>query len=503
MGSPLLGACLWVLCHLLSHLPPAEGAKTMSCGPHSCSTQSCCLAQARDPNGTRGVCGCPPGMTPTLQNTTIICQAPPCTVPTLEEARSKCRDPQGALGNRSCIQKYLTAKCAEPTEEDLKVGGPHTRDRSPTRVPPQKVLPQLKAGAGAGPEGTAALLLSTEALVLQAALGALSRNASANASVIPLFFSTPIMEVSASGVSSCDAPTLELRAGGQRLALACGAVLGSGSSAALALIAYRGEVVLTGGGRRRLNSRLVGAAVEKRDGPFRGSVNVTLQHLAALEAGEEPFCVFWQMVGTEGGWNRSGCTRVEGDAQHSVCSCTHLSTFAILVALHPVAETFALTVVTYVGMSVSLLCLFLAIVTFMLCRSLWSVSVTLHLHLSICLFAAHLLFLVAVTRTANRLMCAITAGFLHYLFLACFAWMFLEGLHLFLTVRNLRVLNYGSAGRFRRGYIYLVGYGVPAIVVGVSAAAYPRGLRHHGLLLAEHRKRLRLEFPRSHLPHHP
>ncbi|XP_064293195.1 adhesion G protein-coupled receptor E3-like [Phalacrocorax carbo] len=249
----------------------------------------------------------------------------------------------------------------------------------------------------------------------------------------------------------------------------------AGSSAALALIAYRGEVLLAGGGRQRLNSHLVGAALEKRDGPFRGSANVTLRHLAALEAGEEPLCVFWQTVGTEGGWSRSGCTRVEGDAQHSVCTCTHLSTFAILMALHPVAATFALTVVTYVGMSVSLLCLSLAIVTFILCRSLWSVSVTLHLHLSICLFAAHLLFLVAVTRTANRLTCAITAGFLHYLFLAAFAWMFLEGLHLFLTVRNLRVLNYASSGRFRRGYIYLVGYGVPAIVVGVSAAAYPRG----------------------------
>uniref|UniRef100_A0A8C0F5I9 G-protein coupled receptors family 2 profile 2 domain-containing protein n=1 Tax=Bubo bubo TaxID=30461 RepID=A0A8C0F5I9_BUBBB len=36
-----------------------------------------------------------------------------------------------------------------------------------------------------------------------------------------------------------------------------------------------------------------------------------------------------------------------------------------------------------------------------------------------------------------QLACAITAGFLHYLFLACFTWMFLEGLNLFLTVRNL------------------------------------------------------------------
>ncbi|XP_009321435.1 PREDICTED: putative EGF-like module-containing mucin-like hormone receptor-like 4, partial [Pygoscelis adeliae] len=132
-------------------------------------------------------------------------------------------------------------------------------------------------------------------------------------------------------------------------------------------------------------------------------------------------------------------------------------------------ESFALTVVTYVGMSASLVCLFLAIITFLLCRSLWSVSVTLHLQLSICLFAASLLFLVAVPRPANKLACAIMAGFLHYLFLACFTGMFLEGLHLFLTVRNLRVLNYASTSHFRKRYIYPVGYGMPAILVAISA----------------------------------
>ncbi|NWH69203.1 AGRE1 protein, partial [Geococcyx californianus] len=103
-------------------------------------------------------------------------------------------------------------------------------------------------------------------------------------------------------------------------------------------------------------------------------------------AREEPRCVSWHVVGTEGLWTPSGCTRVGGGTFHSICACTHFSTFAILMAIRPVAESFALVVVTYVGMSVSLLCLFLAIVTFLLCRSLWSISVTLHLQLSICLF---------------------------------------------------------------------------------------------------------------------
>lgn len=74
-----------------------------------------------------------------------------------------------------------------------------------------------------------------------------------------------------------------------------------------------------------------------------------------------------------------------------------------------------------------------------------------------------------------QVLCKVVAGGLHYLYLAAFTWMFLEGLHLFLTVRNLRVANYTSAGRFKKRFMYPVGYGVPAVIVAVSAAINPQG----------------------------
>ncbi|NXA16562.1 AGRE1 protein, partial [Sapayoa aenigma] len=98
-------------------------------------------------------------------------------------------------------------------------------------------------------------------------------------------------------------------------------------------------------------------------------------------------CVSWRDLGPSGRWSPAGCSRVGGDSQRSVCACSHFSTFAILTFLQPLPESFALSVVTRVGMSLSLLCLSLAIVTFVLCRSLGSLSLTLHLHLSLCLFA--------------------------------------------------------------------------------------------------------------------
>lgn len=74
-----------------------------------------------------------------------------------------------------------------------------------------------------------------------------------------------------------------------------------------------------------------------------------------------------------------------------------------------------------------------------------------------------------------QVLCKVVAGGLHYLYLAAFTWMFLEGLHLFLTVRNLKVANYTTAGRFKKRFMYPVGYGVPAVIVAVSAAINPQG----------------------------
>nr|XP_042703921.1 adhesion G protein-coupled receptor E3-like [Chrysemys picta bellii] len=84
-------------------------------------------------------------------------------------------------------------------------------------------------------------------------------------------------------------------------------------------------------------------------------------------------------------------------------------------------------------------------------------------------------FAVLMASTTVTAACAVIAGLLHYLFLACFSWMFLEGLHLFLTVRNLKVVNYTSASQFKKRFMYPFGYGFPALVVAISAAVNPKG----------------------------
>uniref|UniRef100_A0A8C3P953 Uncharacterized protein n=1 Tax=Chrysemys picta bellii TaxID=8478 RepID=A0A8C3P953_CHRPI len=219
-------------------------------------------------------------------------------------------------------------------------------------------------------------------------------------------------------------------------------------------------------GKSYLNSRVVSGAIG--DGR---PINLSRPAHFTLQA----HCVYWKVEAESGSWSPDGCTAVNRTSTHTTCRCDHLSSFSILMAL--TTESYPLTIITYVGLTLSLLCLFLAILTFLLCRSIRNVSTSLHLQLCLCLFLADLLFLIPVTRTGSPVACAVIAGLLHYLFLACFSWMLLEGLHLFLTIRNLKVLNYTSASRFKKRFMYPFGYGFPALVVAISAAVNPDGYR--------------------------
>ncbi|XP_030400181.1 adhesion G protein-coupled receptor E3-like, partial [Gopherus evgoodei] len=234
-----------------------------------------------------------------------------------------------------------------------------------------------------------------------------------------------------------------------------------------------------GGGKpekSHLNSRVVSGAVgDGRPIPLSRSADFTLCHRQAKKEEEEALCIYWKVVAESGSWSPDGCTVVHTNSTHTTCSCDHLSSFAVLMAPIAVTESSPLTIITYVGLTLSLLFLFLAILTFLLCHSIRNVSVSLHLQLCLCLFLADLLFLTQVTRIRTQVACAVIAGLLHNLFLACFTWMFLEGLHLFLTVKKLKDVNYTSACRFKKRFMYPFGYGFPALVVTISAGVNPEG----------------------------
>ncbi|KAI5212644.1 Adhesion G Protein-Coupled Receptor E2 [Manis pentadactyla] len=147
---------------------------------------------------------------------------------------------------------------------------------------------------------------------------------------------------------------------------------------------------------------------------------VTFIFKHALTAGprQKVFCVFWEHGEDEcGHWAMTGCRTVGTRDTSTTCQCAHLSSFAVILMAHydVQEEDPMLTVITHLGLSLSLLCLLLEALTSLLCKAIQNTSTSLHLHLSLCLFLAHLLFLTATDQTETKVLCAIIAGALHYL----------------------------------------------------------------------------------------
>ncbi|KAB1259968.1 Adhesion G protein-coupled receptor L1 [Camelus dromedarius] len=182
-------------------------------------------------------------------------------------------------------------------------------------------------------------------------------------------------------------------------------------------------------------------------------------------------CSFWNYSERSmlGYWSTQGCRLVESNKTHTTCACSHLTNFAVLMAHREIYQgrinELLLSVITWVGIVISLVCLAICISTFCFLRGLQTDRNTIHKNLCINLFLAELLFLVGIDKTQYEIACPIFAGLLHYFFLAAFSWLCLEGVHLYLLLVEVFESEYS-----RTKYYYLGGYCFPALVVGIAAA---------------------------------
>ncbi|KAM4811606.1 adhesion G protein-coupled receptor L3 isoform 19-T19 [Urocitellus parryii] len=223
-----------------------------------------------------------------------------------------------------------------------------------------------------------------------------------------------------------------------------------------------------------VNSPVITAAINKE---FSNKVYLadpvvfTVKHIKS-EENFNPNCSFWSYSKRTmtGYWSTQGCRLLTTNKTHTTCSCNHLTNFAVLMAHVEVKHSDAvhdllLDVITWVGILLSLVCLLICIFTFCFFRGLQSDRNTIHKNLCISLFVAELLFLIGINRTDQPIACAVFAALLHFFFLAAFTWMFLEGVQLYIML-----VEVFESEHSRRKYFYLVGYGMPALIVAVSAA---------------------------------
>ncbi|XP_034551138.1 cadherin EGF LAG seven-pass G-type receptor 3 [Notolabrus celidotus] len=191
----------------------------------------------------------------------------------------------------------------------------------------------------------------------------------------------------------------------------------------------------------------------------------------------KPLCVQWNhsnQYEIGGCWTVRDCMVVYRNTSHVRCQCHRLGTFGVLMdsshreQLEGDLETLAL--VTYSSLCLSMLALLLTILVLSCLRGLKSNTRSIHSNTAAAMFLSELVFLLGVNQTEQQFLCTVVAILLHYFFMSTFAWMFVEGLHIYRMQTEQRNINYGAMR-----FYYAIGWGVPAIITGLAVGLDPEG----------------------------
>uniref|UniRef100_A0A5F5PTY2 Adhesion G protein-coupled receptor G2 n=1 Tax=Equus caballus TaxID=9796 RepID=A0A5F5PTY2_HORSE len=189
-------------------------------------------------------------------------------------------------------------------------------------------------------------------------------------------------------------------------------------------------------------------------------------------------CVFWDLGrnGGRGGWSSDGCSVKDRRLNETICTCSHLTSFGVLLDLSrtslPPAQMMALTFITYIGCGLSSIFLSVTLVTYIAFEKIRrDYPSKILIQLCAALLLLNLVFLLDswIALYDMRGLCISVAVFLHYFLLVSFTWMGLEAFHMYLAL--VKVFN-----TYIRKYILkfcIVGWGVPAVVVTIVLIISP------------------------------
>ncbi|XP_078616433.1 adhesion G-protein coupled receptor G7-like [Branchiostoma floridae x Branchiostoma japonicum] len=211
-------------------------------------------------------------------------------------------------------------------------------------------------------------------------------------------------------------------------------------------------------GTHIIGGRIAGRRVQKLPEP----VIITFTPLQDIlsEYAKEGRCVFWDFEAEagQGAWSAEGCERLVEENGRYKCACNHLTNFAVLFNVH--GGDFGdhekpLEVITVVGCVVSIVCLILTLLSFVLTRKSKRGSRTgrhaknqrlILINLCVALLAILVIFPVGVNKTASPIGCTAVAALLHYFLLAALVWMAVEAVSIYRAV--VLVFDHHVSGNF-------------------------------------------------------
>ncbi|XP_056462221.1 cadherin EGF LAG seven-pass G-type receptor 2 [Gadus chalcogrammus] len=226
-----------------------------------------------------------------------------------------------------------------------------------------------------------------------------------------------------------------------------------------------------------INTPVVSITVHDNDELLQHALDkpITVQfRLVATEERSKPICVFWNhtILAGSGGWSAKGCEVVFRNNTHISCQCYHMTSFAVLmdISRRENGEILPLKLVTWSTVGVTLGFLFLTTLFLLCLRAMQCNRTSIINNGAVALFLSELIFILGINQADNPFTCTGIAILLHFFYLCTFSWLFLEGLHAYRMLSELRDINYGPMR-----FYYLIGWGVPAFITGLAVGLDPEG----------------------------
>ncbi|XP_067443425.1 cadherin EGF LAG seven-pass G-type receptor 2 isoform X2 [Thunnus thynnus] len=226
-----------------------------------------------------------------------------------------------------------------------------------------------------------------------------------------------------------------------------------------------------------INTPVVSITVHDNDELLQHTLDkpITVQfRLVTTEERSKPICVFWNhsILAGNGGWSAKGCEVVFRNSTHISCQCYHMTSFAVLmdISRRENGEILPIKILTWSTVGVTLGFLLLTTIFLLCLRAMQCNKTSIINNGATALFFSELIFILGINHADNPFLCTVIAILLHFFYLCTFSWLFLEGLHVYRMISEVRDINYGPMR-----FYYLIGWGVPAFITGLAVGLDPEG----------------------------
>lgn len=230
--------------------------------------------------------------------------------------------------------------------------------------------------------------------------------------------------------------------------------------------------------KKRINSKLLAVEFVNSSSPLKGPLThpavITLKHLHADENHFDPVCGYWD----ESMWAKDGCKVDITSVSETVSKCTHFATFALIMKVEEKADDsdrkMVVTVATVLG-SFSILGLLICVIVAIVINYHQRDHMRIALNIDVALLLSQLVFFIGLSTSDNMFLskpktCEVVNPFVHFFELAALAWLLMEALYYYSTLKPL----FNEKNTVPMVFYFAVGWGLPVAFASACAEyAYP------------------------------